>query len=134
VFKNAHDLCKEGGVMLHVMPFSPWINHGFYCFNPILFRDLAAANGYRVVYTVIGHRNDGEIPVVSGSDWLYAEKQPTKLIDYMEKMRKRSRNASVDLLIGVALRKVYDAAFRKPLQGKYRADVTSADLREKYAP
>jgi hypothetical protein len=115
-----------------VLPFSPWINHGFYCFNPILFRDLAAANGYRVVYTVIGHRNDGEIPVVSGSDWLYAEKQPTKLIDYMEKMRKRSRDASVDLLIGVALQRQLDAPFRKPLQGKYQSDVRDDGLRLRY--
>ena len=42
----AHTLCKVGGVMLHVLPFVNYLNHGFFSFNPILFHDLAAANSY----------------------------------------------------------------------------------------
>lgn len=49
VFKNAHDLTKVGGVMLFVLPFYNWMNHGFFNFNPLLFADLAAANGYEIV-------------------------------------------------------------------------------------
>jgi hypothetical protein len=130
VFKNAHYLCLRGGVMLHVLPFSPWINHGFYNFNPILFRDLAAANGYELLSIVIDNRDGGknEIPKV---DWpyLFVEKQPSQLLKLM-KMISDLRQG--DLILGVALRKTTDAPFRKPLQGKYQGDVKSKDLRDKY--
>jgi hypothetical protein len=44
VFKNQHDLCTKGGIILNNKPFFPWINHGFFAFQPVLFRDLAYAN------------------------------------------------------------------------------------------
>ena len=49
VFKNMHDLTTTGGIMLFVLPFYNWLNHGFFNFNPILFVDLAAANQYEIV-------------------------------------------------------------------------------------
>lgn len=54
VFRNMHQLTKVGGVMLFVLPFHNWMNHGFFNFNPILFGDLAAANGYRILRLSIG--------------------------------------------------------------------------------
>src|SRR5580765_1984935 len=90
VFRNAHDLCKLAGVMLHVLPFSPWINHGFYCFNPILFRDLAAANGYRVMFVVIDHRDGGNDDRLDSATWLYQEKNPQGLIAYMNQKRAKA--------------------------------------------
>jgi len=131
VFRNAHDLCRVGGVMLHVLPFSPWINHGFYTFQPILFRDLAAANGYEIMFIVIDHRDDGgrEVPK---ADWprLFVEKQPQHLIKLMSLLRQGA--PTVDLLIGVAMHKKGSEPFRKPLQGKYQGDVETDDLRSKY--
>lgn len=32
--------------MIHGMPFHGWIDHGFYCFQPTFYWDLAAANRY----------------------------------------------------------------------------------------
>lgn len=49
VFKNMHQLARIGGILLFVLPFYNWMNHGFFNFNPLLFTDLAAANGYDVV-------------------------------------------------------------------------------------
>jgi hypothetical protein len=49
VFKNMHDLARCGGLLLFVLPFYNWLNHGFFNFNPILFVDLAAANSYELV-------------------------------------------------------------------------------------
>jgi SAM-dependent methyltransferase len=48
VLENVHDLTAPGGVMVHVMPFVNWLNHGFYNFHPVLYTDLAAANDYRL--------------------------------------------------------------------------------------
>ena len=47
-FENIHDLTAPGGLMLHVMPTQGWINHGFYCFQPTFYWDLAARNEYIV--------------------------------------------------------------------------------------
>ena len=49
VFENVHNLTKPGGVMLYMLPFVNWLNHGFYNFHPVLFADLAAANGYGIL-------------------------------------------------------------------------------------
>lgn len=49
VFKNLHDLCKPGGIMIHALPAQGNVNHGFYGYNPRFFADLAAANGYEIV-------------------------------------------------------------------------------------
>lgn len=131
VFKNVHDLCKAGGIMLHVLPFSPWINHGFYCFQPILFRDLAAANGYEIVLVQIGHRNRGG-DILTPADWsmLFAEKNPTDLRRYMQDQRFGA--PSDDLLIGVGLNKMVNQPFRRPLQGKYQKALETGALRSKY--
>jgi hypothetical protein len=133
VFQNAHDLCKLAGVMLHVLPFSPWINHGFYSYNPILFRDLAAANGYRIMYIAIDHRDGGNDDVLGNAEpWLFQEKNPQGLIAFMNK--KRAKAPTPDLLMGVAMQKQTDHPFRKPLQGKYQGDVASVALIDKYRP
>ena len=49
VFATAHDYTKPGGMMMHEGPFTGWVDHGFYSFQPTLFFDLAAANGYHDV-------------------------------------------------------------------------------------
>jgi len=54
VFKNMHQLAAVGGVLLFVLPFYNWMNHGFFNFNPLLFTDLAAANDYEIVRIAVG--------------------------------------------------------------------------------
>lgn len=44
-----HQLARVGGIMLFVLPFYNWMNHGFFNFNPLLFTDLAEANDYEIV-------------------------------------------------------------------------------------
>ncbi len=46
--QNIHRLLAPGGLIMHVAPLS-WFEHGFYNFNPHLFRAIADANGYRMV-------------------------------------------------------------------------------------
>lgn len=47
-FKTVHDHTRSGGLMIHGSPFTGWLDHGFFNFNPTLYWDLAAANGYIV--------------------------------------------------------------------------------------
>ena len=57
IFRNSHDLCETGGLMVHVMPFMEYVNHGFYNFHPNLYYALAMANGYRLLGLAVATRN-----------------------------------------------------------------------------
>lgn len=48
-FNNLHCLLRTGGVCLHVVPAYSDLNHGFYNFNPVLFKMMADANAYEIV-------------------------------------------------------------------------------------
>lgn len=61
VFSTMHDRCIDGGVMIHESPFTGWIDHGFYCLQPTLFYDVAAANGYEIVLVAIEQIDSGTI-------------------------------------------------------------------------
>lgn len=58
VFRNMHNLTKVGGIMINLLPMTTWINHGFFNFNPVLFRDLAYANNYEWCFLWLGN-NEG---------------------------------------------------------------------------
>ena len=51
-FENVHRWTKNGGLMIHGVPFSGWYDHGFYNFNPTFFWDLARANSYSNIVTI----------------------------------------------------------------------------------
>jgi SAM-dependent methyltransferase len=127
VFESAHWLCKPGGVMLHILPFTPWINHGFYNYNPILFRDLAAANGYEIKFFLIGDRW-GNYHDCSGWPDLFLEKRPVELQKMVSQKHWRG-----DVFLACAFQRPekFDV-FRVPLQGKYVGDVADDGLAAQY--
>lgn len=49
VFRNAHEITRPGGYMIHCLPCNNYVNHGFFSFSPILFMDLAAINDYDII-------------------------------------------------------------------------------------
>jgi hypothetical protein len=49
VFANIHSMLKIGGRVLHVVPSSNMVDHGFYSFSPTLFRDFYRSNAYSLV-------------------------------------------------------------------------------------
>lgn len=46
VFSNTMKLLKVGGIIIHHVPISGWLTHGYYQFSPMLFLDLYKANGF----------------------------------------------------------------------------------------
>lgn len=48
-FEIMHDATKVGGVMYHQLPMSAYLDHGYYCYTPLFFKELAEANGYEIV-------------------------------------------------------------------------------------
>jgi SAM-dependent methyltransferase len=125
VFSNVHNLARSGGIMLHILPFIGWVNHGFYCFNPTIFGDVARENNYEVLRIAVGDRwgNVYELPVPSCFGIL--GKSGRDFVDVISRARKESGE---QLLIVAALRKTEAKEFSVPTQGLYN-DVIAKDRR-----
>lgn len=112
VFATMHAHCTDGGLMIHESPFTGWIDHGFYCLQPTLFYDLAAANCYEVVLVAL------------------ETIQPPKVI----RLESRDHVAALatagtlpnNAMLFVVFRKRGEAAFRIPMQGYYSRHGLSA--------
>lgn len=126
-FLNSHNLTKKNGLMLNILPFIDWVNHGFYNFNPIIFADLAASNSYQILKLALANRNGAEMTLKEEDQNILFEqikphRKPTKfkgLLDYaQEKLGK-------NILLIVIMKKKLSDEFKTPLQGKYLADVAN---------
>ena len=47
--KTMHELTKPGGLMYHELPLAGYHNHGYFSYNPLLFKHLADANHYTII-------------------------------------------------------------------------------------
>tara|TARA_R110002074_G_scaffold104717_1_gene226131 strand:- start:12332 stop:13144 length:813 start_codon:yes stop_codon:yes gene_type:complete len=138
VFENMHNLCKVGGVMLCVLPLAPWFNHGFYNYHPQLFRDIAAANGYKWVNFWLA-QNTGkyiEAPVDMESWGFYEQKKPRTPLSELERayddLHERDAGRPHNISIVSAYMKTKDDPFNIPMQGRYVNDVV-AELKTEYS-
>ena len=66
-FEIMHDAAKVGGTIYHQLPASGYLDHGYFTYTPVFFRDIAAANDYEILDTFFtpAGRND---PVNLGID------------------------------------------------------------------
>jgi hypothetical protein len=122
-FQNAHDMSSS--LMLHILPFTPWLNHGFFNYNPILFRDLAFANDYEMVFTAVANRSKQWIQLgLEG----FIEKHPVDLARYVNRLI-----GGGEVFVVSILKKTNDKPFRFPFQGKYKKDIEDKALAGQYA-
>jgi len=103
VFKMMHDLTKPGGYMLHAVPFTVHLEHGFFNYQPNFFQALARYNSYNV------------IGVWVGPDWQLASLVPweSTLLDYLV------LNAKTTHLLVAMLQRVHETPFCVPFQSVY---------------
>ena len=127
LFLNFHNLTKLNGVMLNILPFIDWINHGFYNFNPIFFADLAASNNYEIVKISLANRNGAELKL-DGKDFsiLFEQIKPNKNNSKFDKMIQIAKDKiGKNILLVVVTRKLSEDTFKIPLQGKYLSDIAA---------
>jgi hypothetical protein len=108
-FEVMHDALKVGGVVYHQLPASGYLDHGYYCYTPLFFRDLAAANGYSIERLAVTPAGESKIdaltvPSIAGETLL----QPLGPLG--------ENNRIPALNIHVILRKTKDEAFRVALE------------------
>ncbi|MDZ4372185.1 MAG: hypothetical protein U1C74_12275 [Phenylobacterium sp.] len=111
--ETIHNHSRPGGLMLHGMPMSGWLDHGFYSFNPTFYFDLARANRYEVLSAV------------------YAELEPFRLIpltdrDMPMRLSKSGELGRNGLIYALFRRPEEEAAFQPPMQGYYANAVSEA--------
>jgi hypothetical protein len=95
--RTMHDLARPGALIHHDLPHRGYHAHGYFNYNPILFEDLARANGYEVV-----------LQAFSRGDWRHA---PASLTEHgFDKAGYRDRG------LEIVLKKTNDTPFRIPLE------------------
>lgn len=159
VFRNAHALTRPGGVMLHVLPFHNYINHGFYNVQPILFHDLARANQYNILRMSLANRDGSEIAFVGDGKirstrtlktypldcildrtiaWPGLQELKSRTIKRgMRPIAKAMRSLTLsraNILLVAVLQKTRSDAFRYPMQGMYAgANISSETIATEYS-
>jgi hypothetical protein len=109
-FKVIHDLTKPGGLMLHALPFTVHLEHGFFNYQPNFFAALARYNSYRTLGIWIS------------MDWKLSSLVPwePQLLDFLR------MNAATTHKLVVMQRKMHDAEFCVPIQGVYETMIPAA--------
>jgi len=104
-----HDTLKVGGVVYHQLPASGYLDHGYYCYTPLFFQEMAQANGYVIEHMAVTPAGESKIDVLGipsmGGDSLLSETAPLG-----------ENNRVPALNIHVILRKTKDAPFRASLE------------------
>ena len=116
VFKMIHEFARPGGVMIHAVPFTVHLEHGFFNYQPNFFECLARYNSYET------------LGIWVGPDWSLASFIPwdPALLDFL------TLNAKTTHLLVVAQRKMYDCEFCVPFQEQYE-NMVPAEVRARYA-
>src|SRR5262249_51022131 len=116
VFKMMHDFTKPGGVMIHAVPFTVHLEHGFFNYQPNFFEALARYNSHETLGLWVG------------PDWQLASFIPwdPTLLDYLSLSSKTTH------LLVAALRKMYDKPFCVPFQEIYEGMVPD-EARSRYS-
>lgn len=126
LFLNLHNITCQDGLMLNILPFIDWVNHGFYNFNPIFFADLAASNSYKILKIALANRNGAEIVLKEGDQNIFFEQiKPHKTATKFKNLLDFSKEKlGINILLVVITQKKSNDQFKIPLQGKYLDDVT----------
>lgn len=114
-FRTIHEWTKPGGLMLHEGPFTGWVDHGFYCLQPTLFYDVAAANGYEIDSFAVAHLQTRLI-------WRIASH--ANLLELV-----KAGGVLNNSMLFVALRKTTERVFSVPMQGVYSDGASQEQIR-----
>ena len=112
-FENVHNVTAPGGTMIHGLPWHGFVDHGFYNFQPTLFFDIAAANGYRVLNISCGAINPPQVHSLNTRE---------ACVEYA-----KSGQIPQNAILVVTYQKGHtDQAFRVPIQGYYAGTLSQA--------
>jgi hypothetical protein len=115
-FKAIHDLARPGGIILHILPFAGYFDHGFFNYQPNFFEALARYNSYQTLGMWIGPDKD----LTAFIPW------DASLLDCLSFSSKTTQ------ALVVLHRKLHDQEFCVPFQGVYE-QLASEHVLSRYA-
>jgi Methyltransferase domain len=121
-FKIIHELAAPGAIMLHELPASGLINHGFFGYQPSFFTRLASANEYTALMMDFGW---------SAVEYGLSEDMQRFLDQYVD-TRNRPPFGTSQCSITAVLRKNSDAAFVPPIDVPYGSSAPNEQMKERY--
>lgn len=103
-----HDAAKVGGYIIHEVPCIGFSDHGYVCYTPRFFFDLAGYNEYEVISFSYGTPVDGNelTKLIHDYAGYFPALESFRPIDYQPK----------DIPLRIVLRKVKAAPFRTPME------------------
>ena len=115
VFRTMHDWTVKGGLMIHESPMHGWVDHGFYCLQPTLFYDVAAANCYEIAMVAVEDIYGGDII----------------RIEHRDQIAELARDGVLpaNAMLFVVFRKIADGPFKIPMQGYYAKALSPKGVR-----
>jgi hypothetical protein len=117
-FQVIHDATRVGGLMFHMVPATGYLDHGYFCYNGLMFQELAQANGYDLVHLWFDGPQ-GITNVLVNANVHPSVTDPTKPQNNVEGFRQAPVPYAV---INVLLRKTRADEFRVGLEVRTAAD------------
>jgi hypothetical protein len=128
-FKVIHDVTAPGGVIYHDLPMNGYLDHGYFCYNPMLFVELAEANGYELLRLSFTGSLAGE----SIARTFYAKYADRP---YLQRRSDRAADWETTTIptnsISVIVRKVADRPFRASLEVSTTVGDVTSDIGDRY--
>ena len=126
-FKVIHEAATVGGLIYHSLPMTAHLDHGYFNYNPKIHFEIAAANGYEIVWAKIDGP-EGDESVAERILDTYSRLGWTR--DY-ERSRARWESRGIpSSAFAVLLRKTADAPFRAPMETSTTAGPVSSRVGE----
>lgn len=124
-FEFMHDALKVGGIVYHQLPASGYLDHGYYCYTPLFFREMAQANGYVIEHLAVTPAGESKIDALGISAMA-----GDSLLSANAHLGENNRVPALN--IHVILRKTTDAVFRASLEIATAHSQVNTEMLERY--
>jgi hypothetical protein len=108
-FEVMHDATKTGGVIYHQLPASGYLDHGYYCYTPLFFQEMAVANSYEILDLFVTPAGESKIDQLK-----IQARAGTSILDRLDHLTQDNRIPALN--IHVILRKTRASGFRCALE------------------
>jgi hypothetical protein len=124
-FEFMHDALKVGGVMYHQLPASGYLDHGYYCYTPLFFREMAQANQYAIENLSVTPAGESKVDSVGVQG-----RAGNTLLSPAGPLGQDNRIPSLN--VHVILRKTLNAPFRVSLEIATAHSAVNGKMLERY--
>jgi hypothetical protein len=108
-FEVINDACKVGGVVYHQLPGSGYLDHGYYCYTPLFFKEMANANSYQTLDLFVTPAGESRIDQLG-----IKARSSASILQSIGHLNENNRVPALN--IHAILRKIRSAPFRVSLE------------------